>query len=108
MSELMREIEQAKLDLAGMATWFEQEGGISHFVMSKVKMDPETSQCESVPDIETDYDFYAVYVYTKEGTCYCVSDSSTNSASDYMLMRDVRDYLNATLSDTTARKVVKS
>ncbi|UJH95780.1 hypothetical protein [Pantoea phage Nifs112] len=108
MQSLERAVNVAKVTLDNFSNWFDDEGGVSHFVMSKVKMDAVTSQCEAVPDNETDFDFYTVYAYTKEGTCYAITDTATNTASEFRLMRDVRDSLNAMLPPNEPRKAVKS
>ncbi|AUV57203.1 hypothetical protein HOS70_gp04 [Erwinia phage vB_EamP-S2] len=108
MRNLERAMQLATLTLDNFSNWFEDEGGVSHFVMSKVKMDEGTSQCEAVPDNETDFDFYSIYAYTKEGTCYAITDTATNTASEFRLMRDVRDSLNAMLPPNEPRKAVKS
>lgn len=111
MQTLERAMQVATLTLDNFSDWFADEGGVSHFVMSKVKdyvgLDGD-SQCEAVPDNETDFDFYSVYAYTKEGTCYAITDTATNTASEFRLMRDVRDNLNAMLPPNEPRKVVKS
>lgn len=94
---LHSEIQQLQTSLRSMSDIWASEGGITHFVLSKVKMDPETSQCEAVPDIETHFDFYGIYAYTKEGTCYNVYDTSTNTQGEYLLSSDILRYLNEQL-----------
>lgn len=104
---VLDQIAQANLAVASMREIWVSEGGISHFVLSKVSMDKETSQCEAVPDCETQFDFYGIYAYTKEGACYNVYDTATKSYDDARLAQTVLRALNASLPENEPRKVVR-
>lgn len=104
---MLKELSAANLAIANMREIWVSEGGISHFILSKVSMDKETSQCEAVPDCETQFDFYGIYAYTKEGTCYNVYDTSTNSPQEYTIAARILEVLNVSLPENEPRKVVR-
>lgn len=90
--------QEAARAVESMSNIWNEEGGITHFVLSKVVMDKETSQCEAVPDIETAFDFYGIYAYTKEGTCYNVWDTATNTQLEYKEAHSILRSLNNQLT----------
>lgn len=104
---VLDQIAQANLAVASMREIWVSEGGISHFVLSKVSMCNATRQCEAVPDCETQFDFYGIYAYTKEGICYSVYDTATNSYQDARIAQTVLRALNASLPENEPRKVVR-
>jgi len=59
----------------------------SHYVLSKVKNfggEGEDTRCETVPDIETDFDFYGIYAYDVDGYAYSVWDTESNGFGDWL------------------------